>query len=132
MSFSLAAGLSLAPMASVIAHAQAPVNRFAWGQCTWWAANVRPDVGAIEQGNASAWINWAQRAQLKTGNAPQPGAIAVFQPGVQGAAWTGHVAHVLAVDPDGQHFTVDEMNFPIAGQVTQRLAVPGPGVDFIY
>jgi len=107
-------------------------NRFQWGQCTWWAANVRPDLGAIEQGNASDWLMWAQKAGFKTGPTPAPGAIAVFQPGADGALWTGHVARVLSVTPDGLHFTVDEMNFPLEGVVTERAISAGEGIAFIY
>jgi peptidoglycan DL-endopeptidase CwlO len=118
--------------AGTAAAAAAPINRFYWGQCTWWAANVRPDIGARVFGNAANWTSAAQRAGLKTGTQPAKDAIAVYQPGVQGAWFTGHVARVLSVAPDGAHFTVDEMNFPIAGRVTSRISVAGPGVTFIY
>ena len=118
--------------ADTAAAAAAPYNRFYWGQCTWWAANVRPDIGDRVSGNAASWTAAAQRAGLKTGTQPAKDAIVVYQPGVQGAWYTGHVARVLSVAPDGVHFTVDEMNFPIAGRVTSRTSVAGPGVSFIY
>ncbi|MHB8619242.1 MAG: CHAP domain-containing protein [Chloroflexota bacterium] len=114
------------------AQAQAAYNHFYWGQCTWWAANVRPDIGARVWGNASNWLASARQAKLPTGTLPKPGAIVVYQPGVQGAWWMGHVAHVDAVFPDGHHFTVDEMDYPFAGRVTHRVSVTGPGVSFIY
>ncbi|HLG73397.1 MAG TPA: CHAP domain-containing protein [Chloroflexota bacterium] len=117
--------------ASTAAAAAAP-NHFTWGQCTWWAANVRPDIGSVVSGYARQWTWSAQQAGLKTGTQPAPDAIAVYQPGVQGAWASGHVAHVIAVDPDGVHFTVDEMNYPIPGRVTQRVSQVGPGVEFIY
>jgi len=107
-------------------------NHFYWGQCTWWAANVRPDIGSKIWGNAAQWA-WVARADgFKTGSKPAAGAIVVYQPGAQGAWWAGHVARVLSVSPDGYHFTVDEMNYPIPGVVTHRLSHAGAGVSFIY
>lgn len=117
--------------ASTAAAAAAP-NHFYWGQCTWWAANVRPDIGAKVSGWAAQWTWSAQQAGLKTGTQPAPNAIVVYQPGVQGAWGSGHVAHVLSVNPDGVHFTVDEMHYPVVGVVTQRVSHTGPGVEFIY
>jgi N-acetylmuramoyl-L-alanine amidase len=114
------------------AAAAAPSNHFYWGQCTWWAANARPDIGAVVSGNAANWPAAAQRAGFKTGGLPEDGAIVIYQPGVQGAWSAGHAAHVLSVSPDEQTFTVDEMNFPVAGRVTQRASHVGPGVSFIY
>jgi len=127
----VAACLSACPLSAGASEA-ASINRFYQGQCTWFAAEVRPDIGSMVRGNANQWLVAAQRAGLETGDAPRPGAIVVYQAGVQGASWAGHVAHVLAVDQDAQHFLVDEMNFPRAGVVTQRMSHTGPGVTFIY
>jgi len=105
---------------------------FSPGSCAWYAASVRPDIGSRVVGNAANWIFAAQRSGLDTGDTPAPDAIVVYQPGVQGAWGAGHVAHVLAVDPDGVHFLVQEMDYPIAGRVTQRMSHTGAGVSFIY
>ena len=113
-------------------NAMAADNHFYWGSCAWYAASVRPDIGSRIFGNAAQWAGAAQAAGLPTGPTPQVDAIVVYQPGVQGAWGTGHVAHVLSVAPDGQSFTVDEMDYPIAGVVTQRVSHTGPGVSFIY
>lgn len=127
-----AASLMGTPVLASGAEAAAHYNRFYYGQCTWWAANERPDIGAKVWGNAANWIGAAQSAGLPTGSTPKVGAIVVYQPGAQGAWGTGHVAHVIAVSPDGNHFTVDEMNYPRAGVVTHRLSHAGAGVGFIY
>ena len=118
--------------ASAAAAALPTPNHFYWGQCTWFAASVRPDIGAAVFGSGAQWIWSAQRAGLPTGEIPAVNAIVVYQPGVQGAWGAGHVAHVLSVSPDGVHFTVDEMNYPIPGVVTQRVSHTGSGVAFIY
>jgi surface antigen len=120
------------PLQVSTAAAATPANHFTWGQCTWWAANVRPDIGSVVFGYARQWTWSAQQAGLNTGTQPALNAIAVYQPGVQGAWAAGHVAHVIGVDPDGVHFTVDEMDYPIPGVVTQRVSQVGPGVEFIY
>jgi surface antigen len=107
-------------------------NYFPWGQCTYWAAQQRPDIGSRVIGNAASWLYSARAAGLATGTVPRPGAIVVYQPGAQGAAWTGHVAYVTSVTGDGVHFSVSEMNFPWWGRVTTRSSWTGPGVAFIY
>ncbi len=107
-------------------------NNFPWGQCTWWAAQSRPDIGSVVVGNASAWLYSARSAGLATGFMPRAGAIVVYQPGAQGAGWTGHVAYVTSVNPDGVTFNISEMNFPIWGGVTHRVSRTGAGVSFIY
>jgi len=106
------------------------LNWFPYGQCTWWAANQRPDIGSRVVGNASAWAYSARAAGLATGSVPRAGAVVVYQPGAQGAAWTGHVAYVTSVS--GNSFTISEMNFPYWGRVTTRSSWAGPGVTFIY
>jgi surface antigen len=107
-------------------------NNFPYGQCTWWAAQSRPDIGANVIGNASSWLYSARASGLPTGATPRVGAIVVYQPGAQGADWTGHVAYVTSVAGDGVHFTISEMNFPYWGSVTRRSSWAGPGVGFIY
>lgn len=107
-------------------------NYFPWGQCTYWAAQERPDIGSRVIGNAASWLYSARAAGLATGTVPRAGAVVVYQPGAQGAAWTGHVAYVTSVSPDGVHFTISEMNFPYWGRVTSRSSWTGGGVAFIY
>jgi surface antigen len=121
------------PLQAGIAEAAAPPNKFYWGQCTWWAANVRPDIGAKMNGNAYNWIWVAQHdPSLTTSVSPKEDAVVIFPPGVDGAWSSGHAAHVVAVAPDGQSFQIDEMNFPIPGRVTQRVLKVDPRIVFIY
>jgi hypothetical protein len=107
----------------------------AFGQCTWWAQHERPDEYLRNIGNARYWAAGAQRRGYRVGPTPARGATVVFQPGVQGAGWAGHVAHVLILYPDGW-FLVSEMNAYGNGggwgRVSYRYAHAGPGVLFIY
>lgn len=106
---------------------------YPFGQCTFWAAETAHDnVSGL--GNALTWA-WAARARgMQVTSAPSAGATVVFAPGVQGASWLGHVAHVVRVNANGS-FLVSEMNYYGFGggwgRVSYRTAWPGWGVSFI-
>ena len=110
---------------------------YSWtfGQCTWWAQNERRDENLMHMGNAQYWASGAASRGYRVGSTPVANATVVFQPGVQGAGGAGHVAHVVAVYPDGW-FLVSEMNFYWNGggnaRVDYRFAHSGSGVSFIY
>jgi surface antigen len=109
-------------------------NSYPWGQCTWGAAALAHD-NVDHLGDALYWLANAQAGGLPTGSVPKVGATVVFQPGVQGASDLGHVAHVIAVYPDGA-FRVEELNFygygGGFGVWSTRVAHTGWGVSFIY
>jgi surface antigen len=107
-------------------------NNFPYGQCTWFAAQARPDIGSRVLGNAASWLYSARAAGLATGSRPEVGAVVVYQPGAQGAAWTGHVAVVTSVSGNGTSFTIREMNYAGWAVVSTRSSWTGPGVSFIY
>ena len=75
---------------------------------------------------------WDMSLQEKTGGRVK---FRIYPGGVQGAGGAGHVAHVIAVYPDGW-FLVSEMNFYWNGggwaRVDYRYAHMGSGVMFIY
>lgn len=86
-------------------------------------------------GDAEDWLANAQAKGLPTSLIPRAGATVVFQPGVQGAGYLGHVAHVIAVYAGGS-FLIEEMNFygdgGGYGVWSTRVAHTGWGVSFIY
>jgi surface antigen len=109
------------------------LNHYPWGYCTWGAAHLAHDnVDGL--GNAWHWIYGARARGLPTGTVPRVGATVVFQPGVQYAGSSGHVAHVVAVN--GSSFRIEEMNSygwgGGFGRFSYRWAHIGPGVTFIY
>lgn len=106
-------------------------NLFPYGQCTWWAIQKRPDLSGSVWGNAWQWAAEARSSGRAVGAVPRVGAIAVFQPGVEGADWYGHVGYVTAVGSNGW-FQVSEMNFYGWARVDLRWAHDGWGVSFIY
>lgn len=112
--------------------ADAAPNPFAFPECTWWAAQARPDLIGRVWGDAWQWLDEARWSGLPTGSAPRVGAVAVLQPGVEGADGYGHVGYVVAVD--GDTFEVSQTNWwPFPWRVTYRWFVAYPGeVGFIY
>ena len=86
-----------------------------FGQCTWWALKALANEGysttRMENlGDAKYWAADAAARGFVVVSTPLPDSTVVFQPGVEGAGGGGHVAHVLAVYPDGW-FEISEMNF---------------------
>jgi subtilisin family serine protease len=74
------------------------------GNCTYWAAYKRPDVGAaVGSGNAGQWALQAQTAGYYMDNTPRVGDIMVIEDN------PGHVAYVTGVS--GSTVYVTEMNW---------------------
>jgi len=87
-------------------------NTYAYGYCTWYAAQKRPDI-PNRLGNGGAWYSNAQSQGLATGQTPQAGAVVVT-----GESWVGHVAYVESVN--GNTITVSEMNYEGWNKVSTR------------
>ncbi len=85
-------------------------NRYAFGNCTWYAYERRKQLGnpvGSLWGNASTWAMYASAAGYKVNGTPAPGAV--MQQGAAGYYAYGHVAIVESVDP-GKSITISEMN----------------------
>lgn len=101
-------------------------NAYAWGNCTWYVYNLRPDIGSF-WGNASSWAYSARAAGYRVDNTPAVGAIAQWNSGAYGMSGWGHVAYVESVNGDGT-ITVSEMN--VRGlAVTSRRTIPATHVS---
>ncbi len=95
-------------------------NTYAWGYCTWYAKQMRPDLPNM-LGNGGSWVANASAQGIPTGTTPRVGAI---------AEEPGHVAYVEAVS--GGMITISEMNYNGGiGQVHRR-TVPASNYRFIY
>lgn len=81
------------------------------GNCTWWAAYKRPDLGVCIQGNGGDWDNNAYLCGYSVASEPQVGDIAVLEAGEQYAGSVGHVAYVETVNADQSKFYVSHMNW---------------------
>lgn len=84
-------------------------NAYAWGNCTWWVAARRAQVGQPipgSWGNAAAWAVRAARNGYVVDHHPTPGAIMQTP---YSAGGLGHVAFVESVDQDGT-WHISEMN----------------------
>ncbi len=112
------------------------VNVFAYGQCTWWAAQryfQLHDVAVPWRINADAgqWITRAYDNGWRVSRKPVIGSILVLQGGVQGAGAVGHVGIVEKVLNNGMAIA-SSMNWGSQrNSVTFTIFRPGLGVAFV-
>jgi N-acetylmuramoyl-L-alanine amidase len=93
-------------ISSDIARASAG-NRYAFGNCTWYAYERRQQLGrpvGSFWGNAKTWSSYARAAGYLVDNSPEAGAVLVDQTG-----WAGHVGVVESVMANGD-IVISEMN----------------------
>jgi surface antigen len=105
-------------------------NRYAPGNCTWYAYERRMQLGrpiGSFWGNGTAWASSARAAGFTVNNTPAPGAI------MQNGGGYGHVAVVESVDGAG-NVTVSEMNYAGYNVVSSRTlsASQAAGYNFIH
>jgi surface antigen len=94
------------------------------GQCTWYAAGMRPDLDGITTGNAGEWLKEAS-GKKPEGTTPVVGAIAVNTTADGGI---GHVAYVAGVENAGATLVLDEANLKYDAKV--YLNIETPASDF--
>ncbi len=111
------------------------LNRFYYGQCTWWA-NYRYEqlsgyyVSWI--GDAYQWPANAAANGWVVSSTPHYPSIIALAPGVQGAGDLGHVGVVESINSDGS-VTASNWNWAGSGASTVYVTFyPGSGVSFIY
>lgn len=95
-------------------------NRYAWGNCTWYVYNRKPNIGSF-WGNANQWLGSAQASGFATGSAPAAGAI-----GVAG----NHVVYVESVS--GGMVSISEMNYAGGVGVVHYRTVSAGEFYYIY
>jgi surface antigen len=110
------------------------LNRFFYGQCTYWA-NMRyhelTGHWVPWLGNADAWPSQAAAYGWVVSSTPRIPSIMAFAPYVQGAGAFGHVA--IAESMNGNDITTSNWNAGGAwATTTYAINHPGPGVYFIY
>ena len=118
-----------------------PGDTYAKGQCTWWAAIRRAQIGKPvdgRMGNGGDWAASARRIGYSVSNSPRPGDAICFGRGVLGADATyGHIAIVEEVRKDGS-ILISEANARGVGVVSTRsftaaqLKAAGNGVQYIH
>jgi surface antigen len=113
------------------------LNRFAFGQCTYWA-NMRyhalTGFWVPWSGNAYQWYYGAKASGWVVSSTPKVPSIMVLQPGVQGASWLGHVAIVESINKDGSVYTSNYNWYNGGGWdiLSYYTFHPGPGVSFVW
>lgn len=103
------------------------VGGLPYGQCTWYVAYER---GIVAHANGTDWVpNLAARGFI-TSSRPTVGAITSWRAFSPGYGVYGHVALVVAVDPDGRGFTVAEANVLGEGVADVRwVPLSDPGLE---
>ena len=110
-----------AAAAPVTAHRGSSAgNTYAYGWCTWWAKQMRPDL-PNNLGNGGQWVANAAAQGIPTGSAARAGAIAEIP---------GHVAYVESVS--GGMMTITEYGWNYTQGQFNRRTVPTSGWQFIY
>jgi surface antigen len=95
-----------APPVQAVVSTAASVNTYDFGNCTYWVAERRAQIGQPipdTWGDAEAWADQAAADGYSVDHTPAYGAI------MQTAAGVGHVAFVESVDSDGT-WHISEMN----------------------
>ncbi|MCL7455057.1 MAG: CHAP domain-containing protein, partial [Anaerolineae bacterium] len=77
------------------------------GNCVWWGAYTRRDVGALASGNAGNWATSVRATgQLPVDRTPKVGDIVVHP----GSSWN-HVAYVVWVSADRTKYRMSDMGW---------------------
>jgi surface antigen len=95
-------------------------NGYVWGNCTWYAKQMRPDL-PNNLGNGGQWYANAAAQGIPVGSAPRAGAI---------GEEPGHVVYVESVN--GSMVTISEMNYNGGVGVVHRRTVPASEFRYIY
>jgi surface antigen len=125
---------SLGAASGVYNVASYPGDYYAWGNCTWWAAIRRSQIGEPipnSWGNAATWAVRAQADGYFVDHTPTYGAIMQI-PNVDNGL--GHVAFVESVNPTDGSWTISEMNVKGLDVVDYKTlsAIDAAGYNFIH
>ena len=111
------------------------LNRFFYGQCTYWANKRYHDLTGVWVpwlGNADEWAWQAPAYGWNTSSTPRLHSIMVFQPYIEGAGYYGHVAIVESIN--GTDILTSNWNAAGAAWATTTYIhnYPRQGVTFIW
>lgn len=96
-------------------------NTYAYGWCTWWVKEKRPDIGGYWGNAGYAWISQAQASGFNTGSTPVPGAIGVT---------AGHVVYVESVN--GSTINISEMGYGYRASAVNYRTTSASSFTYIY
>lgn len=107
-------------------------NRYAAGNCTWYAYERRAQLGkpvGSFWGNANTWGMSAAGTGYSVDNAPSAGAVMVDESG-----WYGHVAIVESVSENGDVYISEMNNYAYGGWniVSNRTVSAGQATLYKY
>lgn len=125
-------GPSIPSVASWMPVGSTAGNGYAYGYCTWYVKNARPDL-PNQLGNANTWYARAAAMGLSVGSEPRAGAV--FQTAAGGGGY-GHVGMIDSVDHASGTVTYSDMNgvagWNRVGKNTVSIAQAKAQWNFIY
>jgi len=112
----------------------------AYGNCTWWANYMRPDLQSINFGDAKDWndvvLNHSKlKYLLPVNGTPELGAIAVFEAYYPwgGIGNLGHVAYVTGHNSQDNTISISQMSCGTNGiQVYNNIPIVSGQISFIH
>lgn len=111
----------------------AAYNGYAFGNCTWHAANRRTQVGKPipnNLGNAATWASLASSAGFSVSGTPQQYDV-VYHKNIWISGGYGHVAFVEKVNDDGS-LLVSDMNYVGFNVVSNRTVTPSEFNEYLF
>lgn len=107
-------------------------NKYAWGNCTWYAYERRAQMGhpvGSYWGNAKTWAYYARSDGYKVDRSPAAGAVLV-----DGSGYFGHVAVVESVAANGDIIISEMNNYAYGGYgvVDRRTITAGQAGAYQY
>lgn len=114
-------GALASSVVSIFIGPQLPADEYAYGNCTYWVALKRIQIGRPipnTWGNAITWAIRAQQDGYLVNHTPTVGSI-MQDPNALGGL--GHVAFVEKVNPINGDWTISEMNRVGWDEVDQRI-----------
>ena len=97
-------------------------NTYAWGNCTWYVKERKPNIPNMLGNGGYGWLTTAAAAGYSTGSVPVAGAIGVE---------SGHVVIIESVNGNGT-VNISEMNYAGGVGVVHYRTTPASEFMYIY
>ncbi len=134
--WALSAATNLSALAtsavSIFFGPRLPNDDYAWGNCTYWAALRRIQVGQPIPNTWGNAITWAERARADGYIVDHTPAVDAIMQDPNALGGLGHVAFVEKVNPLNGSWTISEMNRIGFDEVDQRVMPAAAAVQYNF
>jgi len=105
---------------------------YAFGNCTYWVALLRAQIGDPIPNTWGNAITWASRAQADGYLVDQMPSYSAIMVDVNAPGGLGHVAYVEGVDPTNGNWTISEMNRVGFDEVDTRIMLASSASSYYF